>query len=132
MFPGSSNSKEYAHNVGDPSLIPGSGPFPGEGNATHSSILAWRSPRTEEPGGLQFRAHKGSDTSEWLRHAEESYNSWLHTMCEISKSGFEIGQKSYRRGRVGSETENLRKYQQRCTFWGRSVYLEMKNWILYL
>ena len=22
--------------------------------ATHSSILAWRSPRTEEPGGLQF------------------------------------------------------------------------------
>ena len=23
--------------------------------ATHSSILAWRIPRTEEPGGLQFR-----------------------------------------------------------------------------
>ena len=22
--------------------------------ATHSSILAWRLPRTEEPGGLQF------------------------------------------------------------------------------
>ena len=22
--------------------------------ATHSSILAWRIPRTEEPGGLQF------------------------------------------------------------------------------
>ena len=25
----------------------------GEGMATHSSILAWRIPRTEEPGGLQ-------------------------------------------------------------------------------
>ena len=25
-----------------------------EGIATHSSILAWRIPRTEEPGGLQF------------------------------------------------------------------------------
>ena len=25
-----------------------------EGRATHSSILAWRIPRTEEPGGLQF------------------------------------------------------------------------------
>ena len=25
-----------------------------EGMATHSSILAWRIPRTEEPGGLQF------------------------------------------------------------------------------
>ena len=24
--------------------------------ATHSSILAWRSPWTEEPGGLQFMA----------------------------------------------------------------------------
>ena len=26
-----------------------------EGIATHSSILAWRSPRTEEPGGLQSK-----------------------------------------------------------------------------
>ena len=25
-----------------------------EGMATHSSILAWRIPRTEEPDGLQF------------------------------------------------------------------------------
>ena len=24
-----------------------------EGTATHSSILAWKIPRTEEPGGLQ-------------------------------------------------------------------------------
>ena len=26
--------------------------------ATHSSILAWRIPRTEEPGGLQPKGHK--------------------------------------------------------------------------
>ena len=26
-----------------------------EGMATHSSILAWRIPRTEEPGGLQSK-----------------------------------------------------------------------------
>ena len=26
----------------------------GEEMATHSSILAWRIPQTEEPGGLQF------------------------------------------------------------------------------
>ena len=26
----------------------------GEGLATHSSILAWRIPWTEEPGGLQY------------------------------------------------------------------------------
>ena len=30
--------------------------------ATHSSILAWRIPWTEEPGGLQ--GHKESDTTE--------------------------------------------------------------------
>ena len=30
-----------------------------EGMATHSSILAWRIPWTEEPGGLQFiRSHR--------------------------------------------------------------------------
>ena len=34
------------------SLIPESGRSPGEGNATHSSILSWRIPWTEEPGGL--------------------------------------------------------------------------------
>ena len=29
-----------------------------EGMATHSSILAWRNPWTEEPGGLLFRVAK--------------------------------------------------------------------------
>ena len=29
-----------------------------EGMATHSSILAWRIPWTEEPGGLQPRGHE--------------------------------------------------------------------------
>ena len=35
------------------SLIPGPEDPLGEGVATHSSILAWRIPWTEEPGGLQ-------------------------------------------------------------------------------
>ena len=35
------------------------------GMAIHSSILAWRIPWTEEPGGLQFReSRKESDTTE--------------------------------------------------------------------
>ena len=34
--------------------------------ATHSSILAWRIPWTEEPGGLQSMGHKESDTPERL------------------------------------------------------------------
>ena len=42
-----------ACNTGDPCSIPGLGRFPGEGNGTHSRILAWRPPWTEEPGRLQ-------------------------------------------------------------------------------
>ena len=34
--------------------------------ATHSSILAWRIPWTEESGGLQCMGSKESDTTEWL------------------------------------------------------------------
>ena len=34
--------------------------------ATHSSILAWRNPWTEELGGLQSMGHKESDTTEQL------------------------------------------------------------------
>ena len=32
--------------------------------AIHSSILAWRIPWTEEPGGLQSKGHKESDMTE--------------------------------------------------------------------
>ena len=38
----------------DESLILTSGRTLGEGMVTHSSILAWRIPWTEEPGRLQF------------------------------------------------------------------------------
>ena len=38
--------------------------------ATHSSILAWKIPWTEEPGGLQSMGHKESDTTEQLTHIE--------------------------------------------------------------
>ena len=41
-----------AGNVRDEGLIPGSGQSPGGGMATRSSVLAWRIPWTEEPGGL--------------------------------------------------------------------------------
>ena len=52
-IPGGSEGKASACDVGDPGSIPGSGRSPGERMATHSSILAWRIPGTEEPGGLQ-------------------------------------------------------------------------------
>ena len=42
------NPPANAGDIRDKCSILGSGRFPGEGNATHSSILAWRIPRTEE------------------------------------------------------------------------------------
>ena len=42
-----------AGDVRDMGLIPGLGRAPGGGHGTHSRILAWRIPYTEEPGGLQ-------------------------------------------------------------------------------
>ena len=51
-FLGGSNVKESSCDAGDLGLIPGSRRSPGEGNATHSNILAWKIPGTEESGGL--------------------------------------------------------------------------------
>ena len=43
----------HAGDVKEVSLIPGPEDPLEEGMATHSSVLAWRIPWTEEPGGLQ-------------------------------------------------------------------------------
>ena len=46
---GGSVVKNLPANAGDTGSIPGSGRSRGEGNATHSSILVWEIPWTEEP-----------------------------------------------------------------------------------
>ena len=48
------NPPDNARDLRDKGLIPGLGRSLEEGMATSSSILAWRIPWTEEPGGLQF------------------------------------------------------------------------------
>ena len=55
-FLGGSVGEESSYKAGDMGLIPGLGRSPGEGNgnvATHSRILAWEIPWTEESGRLQ-------------------------------------------------------------------------------
>ena len=51
-FPDSSDGKESAFYAGDPGLILGWEDTREKEMATHSSILAWRIPWREEPGGL--------------------------------------------------------------------------------
>ena len=52
-FPGGSEVKVSACNAVDLGVIPGLGRSLEKEMAPHSSILAWRIPWTEEPGGLQ-------------------------------------------------------------------------------
>ena len=52
-FPGGSDDKESACSAGDLGQSLGQEDPLEKEMATHSSILAWRIPWTEEPGGLQ-------------------------------------------------------------------------------
>ena len=52
-FPSGSDSKESACIAGDLGSIPDQEDPLEKGMVTHSSILAWRIPWTEESGGLQ-------------------------------------------------------------------------------
>ena len=44
-----------------------------EGMATHSSMLAWRIPRTEKPGGLESRG---------LQRVRHYWSDWTHTRID--------------------------------------------------
>ena len=52
-FPGGSDGKGSACSAGDPGSIPGLGRPLEKEMATHSSVLAWKIPWTEDPGRLQ-------------------------------------------------------------------------------
>jgi len=52
-FPGGSDGKESACDAGDPGFILSWEDPLEKGMVTHCSILAWRIPWTEEPGGPQ-------------------------------------------------------------------------------
>ena len=57
------SSKEFACSAGDVGLIPGSGRSPREDLATHSSVLAWGIPWTEEAVRLQSMGSQEPDTA---------------------------------------------------------------------
>ena len=46
--------------------------------ATHSSILPWRIPWTEEPGGLQFTGRKESNKTERLHFHFQGYMKTMY------------------------------------------------------
>ena len=71
-----SSGEEHAcqcRDVRDAGSVPGSGRSPGEGNATHSGILAWEIPWTEEPGGLQSIGPQRA-RHDWSKVAHGTYS----------------------------------------------------------
>ena len=62
-FPGGSEVKNLPAYAGDPRWIPGSGRSLKKEMATHSRILAWEIPWTEEPSGLQSMESQKSNTA---------------------------------------------------------------------
>ena len=79
-FPGGSDGKESTCDAGELGFITGLGRSPGGGNAAHSSILAWRIPWTEKPGGLQSwgrRVGHDSETKHRCVSAQLLSRVWL-------------------------------------------------------
>ena len=71
-------------SAGDPGSIPGSGRSPGEGNGSHSSILGWRIPWTEEPSGRQSMGsqrvgHNGINLACVRTHTHMPTHTHAHT-----------------------------------------------------
>ena len=54
QLPGGSDGKGFSCNAGNPGLIPDWKDPLEKGMATHSHILAWRIPWTDESGGLSW------------------------------------------------------------------------------
>ena len=86
-FPGGPDGKE-SRNSWDPGSIPVLGNPLEKGMATHSSILAWRTPWTEEPGGLQSIGSQ-KVRHNWANNSSEMYLSYswyreLPTLINLS------------------------------------------------
>ena len=81
VFPGGSDSKEFAYNAGDRVSIPVLVGPPGEGNATHSCLLAWGIPWTEEPDSPRSGYNWVTELN-WVNH--------IHTLCSKHQSKLHI------------------------------------------
>ena len=82
---------------GDLGSFPGPGRSLGGGNNNHSSILAWRIPGTEEPGGLQSKGWQR------IRHNAAATQGCRapRNQCGLSICGPDSGRAGEVRGGVG-------------------------------
>ena len=85
-MPAGSDGKECACNVGDLGSTSGWEDPLEKRMTAHPSMLAWRIPWTEEPGGgCSPWSHKESDSTEQLTLSRPQYSSFhsLHLGCAV-------------------------------------------------
>ena len=75
------NLPASAGDIRDPGSIPGWGRSSRRGHGNHSSILAWRLPRTEETGGLQTTGSQSRTRLNWLSTHTHTLMGKLYTVC---------------------------------------------------
>ena len=80
-------------DVRDLGSVPGAGRSLQEEMATHSSILVWRIPWTEGPGGLQSMGRKELDTTGrlWVTHFLE-INLFYSMVINLNLKSFLCGE----------------------------------------
>ena len=72
------NTAANAGDIRDAGMTPGSEDPLEEGVATHSSILAWRMPQTEEPGRLQSMRSRTRLTNTHNIYSLSIYNMYVN------------------------------------------------------
>ena len=86
-FPGGSDSKESACNMEDLGSIPALEDLLKKGIVTHSSILTWRIPWTEEPGKLQSIGLQRV-RQDWATNTHKHTHTHTHTHTCAKKWAF--------------------------------------------
>ena len=80
-LPGDSDGKESCCSAGDLGLVPGQEDPLEKGMATHSSILAWRIPWTEEPCRLQSMGSQRVERSRGININIVALQSCVNFCC---------------------------------------------------
>ena len=110
---GKKKSTCNAGDTGDMDSVPGSGKFPGGGHSNRSSMLAWRIPWTEEPGGLQSM---GSN------RVRNDWSNWSHTHTQSDSVLFVRGFLTLQLGDISPESGHFWLPQgPGCRWSGRTV-----------
>ena len=122
------SDKEAAYraaDTGDSGSIPGLGRSLEKGMATHSSILAWRTPWTEDPGRLQ------SMGSQRVRHEQLTEQTWA---TDWATNTFNFYQKHTKPTNISVLRDtNISSMKNRFVAW-KTLYNNgiKSNWYIYI